>query len=270
MSKRLAKEKQEEVPDAALCDDIALALDFFHEEYASLTADLTSLVEHGDITYDLLWALFPFHIPVFSIDNTSSEPQLVRFSSGEYKETNQGNFYLLRGQMINHDGVDFGWGSHSYRLNEFGGSCKIRSLAAYPFEHHPAQDEIRAQLLERGRKYVSLVEPKLQEYTGLAVRQEENVQGVDVERLFRATGRVMIDPPAFGSRQPNASLLRKPWVPNTITVHSLKDEDLVFCNHRVLGFSLVQKEASSSPSSRKKCHLLTGEKYSGVHSQCPS
>ncbi|TQN64981.1 ATPase family AAA domain-containing protein FIGL1 [Colletotrichum shisoi] len=54
----------------------------------------------------------------------------------------------------------------------------------------------------------------------------------------------MVDPAAFGSHNPNADELLKPWVTEEVVVtnpDSWKDEDLLLCNHRILGFSFVQK-----------------------------
>lgn len=250
MKARLSVEKAKEKPDTELIEDILTAIDFLEDEFAERVRSLESLLEHGEMTYDLLWALFPPRTVVFSDSNLLREPQAASFSSGSYEENAQGWWYQVNCRMLHSDGDIFGWGTPIYKIPAFEGSKKIVSLAAYPLKHHPDSAGIRSLLLERGRRYIELVKaPICQEYQGLAVYQDETM-GKLSEKRFTATGRVMVDPPAFQSQSPNAEDLLRPWVFTTsaVVTEHLTDDDIILCNHRILGFSFVQKRVSIAKS----------------------
>lgn len=99
-----------ESPEQGVLEDLQTALDFLDNEFSSERLSLESLEANGDITYDLLWALFSPHIEGFTEDNMLSEPQAFRFLSGEYIESQAGNWYEISGNVLSHDGVSFGWG----------------------------------------------------------------------------------------------------------------------------------------------------------------
>ena len=53
-------------------------------------------------------------------------------------------------------------------IYEFGGVRKINSLEAYPIQYHPNPEQLKARLLERGRKWVSFKGIHHMHYSGTA------------------------------------------------------------------------------------------------------
>lgn len=248
LEERLTFETGKHDPNPDIIQDLQTALGFLNDEFSATKLNLQSMQAGGDITYDLLWALFPPNEEVFTEDNTLGEPQVLKFVSGEYKESRmEGEWYEVTGQIINHDGMDFGWGSISIKIPSFQGAMKTRDLNAFPLGVlHDKEGQI-AQLCERGRNFVRLMKPAVQEYQGQALFEQPGMQGPE-EKQFLATGRIMVDPVAFCAHNPNDELLRYPITPigNREGVMTIREQhDHLFCSHRILGFSFAEKRWGS-------------------------
>jgi hypothetical protein len=247
---RYLEEKAADRPDQALIDDIIVALDFHVEEYASEIGSLDSLLEKGEISYNLLWAIFKPKGLVFTETNALHEPQVLtlyalskRTDSDSKKETLE-----VIAKEVNHDGETLGWGTETFRIPEFQGSRKISSLTIFPLEHHSDSERLRKSILERGNKYIDLLEPTCRMYDGLATYPV--YEGSKwVEKRFNATGRIMIDPVAFRMKDPD-SILTEPSVDIAINSKSLDNEGRICTHHRVLGFSFQQKRWGAFAVSR--------------------
>lgn len=238
-------------PEQSVLEDLQTALDFLDSEFASERLSLDSLQANGDITYDLLWAIFTPNVEGFTEDNMLSEPQAFRFKAGEYVESLQdGNWYEISGNVLSHNGVNFGWGTLPIKIPQFYGTSKIADLAAFPFRFHHDQENQRDLLLERGQNFLNLLEPVLRQYDGQALHEEMGKKGPE-ERQFSATGRIMVDPEAYYDHSPNQWLVRGPSVSRRrVAPQSLNDGDKIFCFHRILGFSFMQKRWASFAVSR--------------------
>lgn len=247
---RLSTEMARENPEQSVLEDLQTALEFLDNEFSAERLSLESLEASGDITYDLLWALFSPHVEGFTEDNMLSEPQAFRFVSGEYVETQIGNWYEISANVLSHNGISFGWGVLPIKLPQFEGTIKIRDLAAFPFRFHHDQKGQQDLLRERGQNFLRLLGPTLQQYRGQAIHEEDGKKGAE-EKQFFATGRIMVDPEAFYDHSPNQWLVRGPSVSRRrVTPQSLSDGDEMFCFYRILGFSFIQKRWAAFAVSR--------------------
>lgn len=246
LKERLSVEMARESPEQYALEDLQTAVDFLDNEFSSERLSLESLQAEGDITYDLLWALFSPAVEGFTVDKLLSEPQAFRFMSGEYVETQrEGNWYEVSGDILNHDGVKYGWGTLRVKIPEFEGAVKIRDLSAFPFRFHHDQENQRDLLHKRGENFLRLLDHALQEYQGQAIHEEMGKDGPELKQFF-ATGRIMVDPRAYCDHSPNQWLVRGPSVRRRIvTPQSLSDDDKIFCFYRILGFSFIQKRWAS-------------------------
>jgi hypothetical protein len=175
---RLEDEEAKDIPEKAVVTDLKCAVEFVHEDFGGNIASLRSLSEHDEITFDLLWTLFPPHATLYTTDNMLKEPQIVRFLSGHYDRHQDGSqYYSMRVRFITHDGESMGWGEQNLQINGFEGAKKVHSLSCFPLASHPERDEVRAQLLQRGRRYVELVkaESTCQEYIGTGVTEDQKI-----------------------------------------------------------------------------------------------
>ncbi|KAI8630260.1 P-loop containing nucleoside triphosphate hydrolase protein [Xylariaceae sp. FL1651] len=277
----LENESAKALPDTELMEDIALALDFIDEECASTTADLNSLLPHGDILYEHLWAIFSPNTILYSSTNALLEPQAFRFSTAKYtantRDIGGDSVFAVDVKMIHHSGEHVGWAKQTFHIQKFEGSQKIRSFPIYPLKFHPDPDSVRRALIERGHIYLSLTgQPIYREYQGLAVGNSGNgikarpshrlvppahpgmpgmpgMSGVTLttgrppvntfaeEPRFDSTGRIIIDPVEFSKHNANSQLL-EPRFTEKISKEQLTEEDIMLCSHRILGFSFRAKE----------------------------
>ena len=67
-----------------------------------------------------------------------------------------------------HDGKKFGYGMIGEEIAEFSGARKITSLDCYPLRYYKNDDQLREELIARGKKFVSLCGVHYKAYTGMA------------------------------------------------------------------------------------------------------
>ncbi|KAI9702287.1 MAG: hypothetical protein M1820_006219 [Bogoriella megaspora] len=240
LDRALLEEKAKRDPSQQFIDNLSTAITFVHEDFGHDIENLAALTAHGEITFDLLWALFPPKSKVFTRDNILQESQVMECQQGHFSQTQEGQFYRLETKIINHDGQDFGYGTMEIAIKEFAGSKKITSLSAFPLKNHPDLETITEQLIQRGRKYVKLLDPSCQDYTGAAV-EEVSESGRSGECLFPSTGRMMCDPVAYRTYNPYNDLMLRPWVPHNMSRDRLTEDELLLTHHRIQGYSLTRK-----------------------------
>lgn len=255
LEERRTQESFREPQDDQLLQDISVALAYLHDDFGPKRAELKGLAQEGLITYELLGSMFTPNMVLYTDKNWLKEGQAIKFKSGAYRELQNGErFYALEAVLISHDGEDFGWGSTLIKLPIFEGKMKITSLEVFPFAQHPEEHTIRQSLVNRGRKFVDLLrKPACRWYGATAVYSQR--QGLEWEELqFPACQRVMIDPPTWMAYNNSYDVLRLPYVKrgDTLRPELLRDEDLVFCNYRVLGFDFEEKRWGAFAVSKLK------------------
>lgn len=154
------------------------ALRFIQEDYESTILNLDSLLEHREITWDLIWAICPpkatFVAPRYGLMH---QMQAFYVTSSSYEQRPNGTKYFgLNGKIITHDGSDFGWGNISIEIDQFEGARPLPSLDALPLEYMAEFEAVRDKMVARGRAYVSIVDqPKCLEY---AAEHATNALGI--------------------------------------------------------------------------------------------
>jgi len=180
--------------------------------------------------------------------NLTNQMQAMNLVSSSYQKRQNGqNYYSISGRIVTHDGEDFGYGFLDVEINGFDGARKIDTISAFPLKYHPTPETVRKDLIERGQKYLRLINktPICQEYTSTSA-VSEIVQPNGRLKSLRSNfvGRVMVDPEAYRNNNDN-SYLHEPYVAAAyfITEHeTLSEEKLLVCAHWINGFSLAQKQ----------------------------
>ncbi|RPA77184.1 P-loop containing nucleoside triphosphate hydrolase protein [Ascobolus immersus RN42] len=193
------KEKPEDKQDQKLIEHTELLLDFLNEDYAEVKAHLIPLLEHGEITFDLLWALFLPNSLLFTYCPGSHEPQCLKLDYGEYQcSPARGKFFQLETHLINFDGKKFFRKKLIVEIYEFRGSRRIDDLPFFPLAYHEREDEIITQLISRGREFCKLDGSHNKAYKGIAFHtSKQGLTRVNVD------GRVMVDAATFRYINPN-------------------------------------------------------------------
>lgn len=68
----------------------------------------------------------------------------------------KGQWYIIEGRYLEYDGKAFGMGTMAADVESFKGARKITSLGCYPLKYHHESEDVKARLIERGKKFVAL------------------------------------------------------------------------------------------------------------------
>ncbi|KAL7794070.1 P-loop containing nucleoside triphosphate hydrolase protein [Trichoderma afarasin] len=204
------------VTNHELIFEIQAALDLIDEEFSDVADELSSLPE-GEITYDLLWTLFPPRSFVTSQDIFGQ--QLVHRIAADYIDSNGKKTGFVPVIML--------------QIPAFRSSRLILQLRHYPFNLRPSYLEDRGTLISRADKVLRLYGQHLQEYQGHASRDPSNPQGAK----FNSHGRIVLDPTTLNRVQPNSRLI--PHIVQSLS--DLTDDQKLLVNPVLYGFSLGDK-----------------------------
>ncbi|KIW36895.1 uncharacterized protein PV06_11009 [Exophiala oligosperma] len=237
-------------------------IEFLKTHYASTRDKLTALVQHKEITFNLLPVFFRPNCVIYVIPSTSENSRCVIFNSGKFQIDHGKKHFEMICRYLTHDGKRFGEATIPLKIPEFDGIKKITLLGAYPLEYHPQKQDVVEQLTERGRKFCSLIGTHFRQYEGQAFYMDKK----EVKK-FSVSGRVMVDAVSFRKKNPNYSFPRldvksskgRQWLwdsdseddsadDSSETSREVKDqkipcsvEDLLVCSETVYAFSFQRK-----------------------------
>ncbi|KAF2768256.1 hypothetical protein EJ03DRAFT_274584 [Teratosphaeria nubilosa] len=180
-----------------LCKTLVAYLD---EDYAHIKKTLYPLLEAGNITFDLMWALFkPNEIAVTSCYGVWDEPRCFKVDyATKFQTMQRGEWYCIEGKYLEYDGKGFGYGDFEAEVDAFKGPRKITSLATYPLKYHKDPAGVRKKIIERGAQFVNTEGMHYKFHHGLAfMKKKKQVLKININ------GRIMIDPSTFRRINPN-------------------------------------------------------------------
>lgn len=179
---------------------LRVLLKYLDKDYAETKKTLYPLLENHTITFDLLWALFkPNTIAYTPTYGNNDEPRAFKIEYAT-KECSfmKGQWYSMEGRYLEYDGKSFGMGNMSADVEHFKGPRKISSLACYPLKYHRDPEGVKNQLIERGKKFVSLQGMNYKVHKGMAFyKKRRSVIKVNIN------GRIMVDPAIHRRINPN-------------------------------------------------------------------
>ena len=197
--------------DSTYMEHLGLLISHLKHVHASTTQRLGSMLRHGQITYDLLWALFKPGCHVFTTCFGTNEPRCVVFDAGEEMTQENITWYNLECRFLDCNGKVFGEAGVFLRVAKFKGSKPIETLEAFPLHYHPRYEQVRRELIERGQKFHGLVGSHIRHCSGSAFFMSK---GKPIK--VNIDSRVGIDAAFFHEMQPNYSrpTLREIWAQN--------------------------------------------------------
>ena len=246
--------------DAKNLEHLNLLVDYINATYKSTTERLSSLLERGEITYDLLWALFKSNSDVYSICAGTGAGRCIKYIHGEeIVDPNGSAYFQIEGHYLDFDGTRIGEATGLIRIDKFRGPIWISALSAYPLQFHPEADKVRSDLIRHGRTFLSLRGIHYKEYDSRAFRFDDEGK----QLIYQIKGRIIIDPvgfhecnPKYPRRRVNEKkrsdsgilLFGSPYMDERcqikyvdINPEQLGDDELILFNPTVLGFSLSEK-----------------------------
>ncbi|KAJ5991642.1 hypothetical protein N7522_011849 [Penicillium canescens] len=180
--------------------ELRLLIDHLKQAYAAISQRLSAMLQHGHITFDLLWALFKPGCHVYTTCFGTKEPRCVIFDTGEDITQNDETWWNLECRFLDYDGVKFGEAGIFLRVPKFRGSKPIETLEAFPLCHHPRHQQVWKDLVERGQKFRDLAGSHIRHCKGSAFFMNKG-KAIKV----KVNGRVAVDAAFFHEMQPNYS-----------------------------------------------------------------
>lgn len=180
-----------------LCKTLVKYLD---EDYADTKKTLYPLLAAGNITFELLWALYrPNDIAVTSCYGAWDEPRCFKIDyANKHCNMVRGEWYCIEGKYMEYDGKNFGFGNFEANVEGFKGPRKITSLSCYPLKYHKDPEGVKKQIIARGKQFLDLEGMQYRFHKGLAFhKKKKQVLKISVN------GRVMVDPATFRRINPN-------------------------------------------------------------------
>ncbi|KAF5025924.1 hypothetical protein F66182_1959 [Fusarium sp. NRRL 66182] len=202
-SKKTRKKNKERLEEKR--KHLKVMIKYLDSDYESTKESLYPMLESGLITFDLLWALWkPNTLAYTTTYGSTNEPRVFKVEMAQlHHSIIKGDFYYVDGKYFEFDGKRFGYGNMSVEMEEFQGAKKITSLPCYPLQYHQNEEKLRRDLIERGKKFVSLSGVHYKSYHGIAFMKRK--KGM-VMKFNIQPSRVMIDPTIFRRINPNYSV----------------------------------------------------------------
>ncbi|KAH8681750.1 P-loop containing nucleoside triphosphate hydrolase protein [Xylariales sp. PMI_506] len=179
---------------------VKVLIKYLDNDYAQIKKSLYPMLENGIITFDLLWALWkPNTLAYSNVYGSADESRVFKVEIAEkHSSILKGDFYYIEGKYFEFDGKQFGYAGVSEEVSDFRGARKITSLNCYPLKFHKNEAGIRKDLIERGKKFVSLAGTHYKSHQGIAYyRKKKTVIKVNIN------GRVMVDCSTHRRNNPN-------------------------------------------------------------------
>ena len=187
------------IHDTTCLKHLDLLVDFIKITYESTAQRLLSLLENGEITYDLLWALFKPNSLVYSTCFGTGKLRCIIYDDGKEGETSNGlKYYKIECQYLDYNSQVFGETSVNLAIVKFRRKKRISTLKAFPFQYYPDERKIKAYLVECGRKFVSMLGAYYRYCRGTAFYMKDG-EAVTVS----IDSRVMLDTAFFRKMNPN-------------------------------------------------------------------
>jgi hypothetical protein len=144
---RVEAEKEKPTPSSTLVDELGVTLEYISSDYASTIGSLSFLAKHDEITFDLLWTLFPPNAKVNTKDNLLRQQQISKLQKGDYARRQNGSrYYSMDVVYIAHDGEKLGWTEKTLTIEGFEGAKKVCNLSFVPLDQLPDRELVCTQL----------------------------------------------------------------------------------------------------------------------------
>ena len=192
---KLQKTTERSLEEGYKMSSVGILIDYLQRDYRGTLGTLARMTTHGEISFDLLYAILIPRSILITTCPTTGEPRAVQLVSASkiVSDTGRG-LYDLTCESVDEDDADatpqqyaggnaapreqtFGRVCHQIVIPQFAGTVKICELDAYPIKFHPNEAALKAALVARGRKWASYRGIHHVQYEGRAVSYKMEVTG---------------------------------------------------------------------------------------------
>ena len=135
-------------------------------EFAKARNTLHECRVHGVIKFESLWVIFrPGELIYCTVDGQEC---IAKLREGSYvKSPLSGKLnFELQCEVVDFDGSMFGYGLEHIQLGQYRGTAHTKDLAAMPLDMLSSKLNVKARLVERGRKFEKLRGYNFKHYAG--------------------------------------------------------------------------------------------------------
>jgi hypothetical protein len=170
---------------------VDVLIDYVRRDYRSTIASIRNLTAHGEITFELLYAIMLPRTVLVTTCPLTGELQALKLISGNLVRALKGALFIMILEGIGLEDVKDSTAQSFLRIQtrliipEFDGVVKINELEAYPIQFHPSENELRQSFITRGRKWSKLAGIHHVNYKGTSgFRTKEKILKYNVCLLF--------------------------------------------------------------------------------------
>ncbi|KAM0792905.1 hypothetical protein ACM66B_002666 [Microbotryomycetes sp. NB124-2] len=183
---------------------VEVLLEYLDKAFTPVAKKLQRMRDRNEISFQLLWAIFPAGIDIVSLDDASSERTALRVKSWSYFQSRDGPVFGITGWRLVFNGDKYVrvWGD--VEIPKFKGLRNVGSLNAFPMTQRH-----REELTARGKRYTELSGVRFLNYSSVLIQRRGH--GMDRRIIkMRAEGRAVVDAKSFRRMQP-AMAAQETW-----------------------------------------------------------
>ncbi|KAJ9654257.1 hypothetical protein H2198_006657 [Neophaeococcomyces mojaviensis] len=240
LRKRLADEEAKTTPDAKVVEHLKVIVDFTEEEQAGDISSLKTLTAAGEMTWNLLWALFKPNTLAYHFHQLTEQHMVLLTRWTEIEKKCDGQYFRVACDVVNDDGVSFGLAKKIFEIKEFEGAARVQDLMAFPIEYHPDKENILKHAQTRAKRFVSMVGYQYKEISGSAMREIRSTRHEPREVRFWSFGKMIVDPKSFRLFEPDAEYNLSVY--QSLDRDSITEEQLAICTPIVFGYCFGVKQ----------------------------
>ena len=141
--------------ESEMIEHMGLLQEVLKKELGDTIKAFEDYVANGVLTHEHAWIVFQPDSVVISPSSVGGTIAL-RIKSGAYADGEKGKMYSMSCQRVDWNGKSFGWADEIVELQEFTGTQPIDGLSVFPLDFHPRKEEVKADLVERGKRFAAL------------------------------------------------------------------------------------------------------------------
>ncbi|OTB06899.1 hypothetical protein M426DRAFT_72086 [Hypoxylon sp. CI-4A] len=208
------------------------------------------------ISFDHLWTLFPPDKILYA--KILGQHRGFRLHNSYYEEDDDSTVLSIRSNYVDFDGDKIGNRRASFTIPKYQGTRQLQELDILPLDLVEDGEEIRAELVTRGRKFENYVGQHYEQYDGIGLKKTEqgyariNVKGrvmIDCETYHRLEANDTFEVMELGRKERFPIRTRRNRPKNDIeltsrtkTFDKLSDDDAAIASATVRGFAFSIKQ----------------------------
>jgi AAA+ superfamily predicted ATPase len=202
-------------------------------EYSGRIHDIQYLFPTGTTNYEILReAFWPGDLVV---DACSSRVYRVTGASYVNNPWEHLHYLSVQAEYIDHNGKEFGAVPTEFEIHQFEGVEYLKDLSVFPLKYHPQQEELKATLLKRGKRFAALKGQHHLNHDGIAITFTCPPSRVTVK------SRIMVDTATHNRINPNVAINTRKSITSELVSGELTEEHYILCTDRIPIFSFQDK-----------------------------